>query len=403
MSIESLVKKEVRGPVRIPPTRLRLKMPPDAINLAPGDPNFLLPEYIADAVYKAIREGYTHYCFGGDPELKEAIACYYKKFGYEADPMKQVIITSGGSQSIFQAYAAILNPDDEVIAFDPSYGGGRSPLSYFGAKLVYSPMKKDAEGYFRIDIEALKEKITEKTKALYMENPGNPTGIVYTKEELEAIADLAKDHNFIVISDEIYTEFIWGGRKHIPIISLPDMEDRTIVIMAMTKMFAWAGMRTGWIISGPTLTSYINRVPAGITGVPWPIQKAAIVALNGPWDFVKGQAAEYEERIDYCVKRLNEMPNIKCVKPEGAFYLFPDISATGLKSAEFCAKLFEQEKLRIVPGSAYGPAVGEGHVRIALVRPLSTQTMPSWFKVEPDKTLEAAMDRLERFTKSLAK
>jgi len=401
MSIEGLVKKEIRGEFRVSSTRLRHEVPPDMISLGAGDPNFLLPKYIAEVVDKAIIAGNTHYCFGGDSGLKEAIAAYYKKYGYEADPMTQVIIGAGGSQGIFRAYATILNPGDEVISFDPAYGGGKSPLKYFGAKLVYSPMRED-EGLFRLDIEALKERITDKTKALYIDNPGNPTGIVYTKRELEAIADLAKDHDFVVISDEIYTEFIWGDRKHFPIITLPDMEDRTIVVMSLTKMFSWAGMRTGWIISGKKLASYIVRVPSGITAVPWPIQKGAISALADPWGFSKRMAAEYEERVDYCVKRLNEMSNIKCVKPEGTFYLFPDISSTGLKSKEFCEKLLEQEKLRLASGSSYGPVVGEGHVRLALVRPLSSQTMPSWFKIEPEKTLEATMDRLERFTKSLA-
>ena len=400
MSIERLVKKEIRGVFRVSATRRRVEPSPDMINLGAGDPNYLQPKYIADAVYKAILDGYTHYCFGGEPELRVAIANYYKKYGYEAEPNRQVVITSGGSQSIFAAYGALLNPGDEVIALTPGYGGGRRSPSYFGAKVVTSPLMKDDEGHFRLNEEALKENITGKTKALYLENPGNPTGMVYTKKEIEAIADLAKDHDFVVVPDEMYSEFIYGGRKHFPIITLPDMEDRTIIVQAMTKMFAWPGMRCGWVISGPNLAPYISRVPG--SAVPWPIQKAAVVALNGPWNFVEGMVKEYEERIDYCVKRLNEMPNIKCVKPEGAFYLFPDISATGLTSAEFITKLREQEDVRIASGSGYGP-MGEGHVRLALIRPLSTQTMPSWFKVTPNTTLEAAMDRMERFATGLAK
>jgi len=219
------------------------------------------------------------------------------------------------------------------------------------------------------------------------------------EDELKAIADLANDHDFVVVTDEIYTEFIWGGREHTPIISLPGMEDRTIVIMALTKMLAWAGMRTGWIISGPELTSYIARGPG--SSVSWPIQKGAIAALTGPWDFVEGMAKEYEERINYCVQRLNEMPGVSCVKPEGAIYLFPDISGTGLGSDEFAQKLMQEEKVRIVTGLGYGPAMGKGHVRMSMVTPLSTQTMPSWLKVGPNTSLESAMDRMERFTKKL--
>jgi aspartate/methionine/tyrosine aminotransferase len=400
MSIERLVRKEIRGPWRVRATRLRVEVPTDMISLAAGDPPFLLPKYIADAVNDAILKGYTHYCFGGDPEFKVAISKYYSKYGYEADPDKQVIITSGGSGSLYQAYGALLNPGDEVIAFDPAFGGGSRPPSYFGAKTVFAPMMKMAEGGFRFDEEALKDAITEKTKALYFENPGNPSGIVYKKGELKAIADLAKDHDFVVVADEIYTEFIWGGRDHFPIITLPDMEDRTIVVMALTKMFAWAGMRTGWIISGPELAPYVSRAPG--SAVSWPIQKGAIAALMGTWDYVEGMVKEYEERIDYCVERLNEMPGVSCVKPEGAFYLFPDISGTGLSSDDFAKRFMEEERVRIVSGSGYGPAMGKGHVRMSMVTPLSTQKMPSWLKVESNTSLEAAMDRLESFTKRLA-
>jgi aspartate/methionine/tyrosine aminotransferase len=400
MSIERLVRKEIRGPWRVRATRLRFEAPADMISLAAGDPPFLLPKYVADAVNDAILKGYTHYCFGGDRELKLAISKYYSKYGYDADPNKQVLLTNGGSGSLYKAYGSILNPGDEVIALDPAFGGGSRPPSYFGAKTVFAPMKKLAEGRFRFDEEALKDAITEKTKAMYFENPGNPSGIVYKKGELKAIADLAKDHDFVVVADEIYTEFIWGGREHFPIITLPGMEDRTIVVMALTKMFAWAGMRTGWLISGPDLAQYVSRSPD--SSVSWPIQKGAIAALTGSWDYVEGMAKEYEERIDYCVERLNEMPGVSCVKPEGAFYLFPDISGTGLSSDDFAKRFMEEERVRIVSGSGYGPSMGKGHVRMSMVTPLSTQKMPSWLKVEPNTSLEAAMDRLESFTKRLA-
>ena len=401
MSIERLVRKEIRGPWRVRATRLGFKPPHDMISLAAGDPNFLLPKYVANAVNNAIIDGYTHYCFGGDPELKVAISKYYSKYGYEADPDKQVVITSGGSGSLYQAYGALLNPGDEVIALDPAFGGGSRPPSYFGAKTVFAPMKKLAEGGFRFDEEALKKAITGKTKAMYIENPGNPSGIVYTKDEVKSIADLAIDHDFVVVADEIYTEFIWRGGDHCPIITLPGMEDRTIVVMALTKMFAWAGMRTGWIISGPELASYVARAPG--SRVSWPIQKGAIAALTSPWAFVEGMVKEYEERIDYCVKRLNEMPGVSGYKPEGAFYLFPDISGTGLSSEEFVKRFMEEEKVRIVPGSGFGPSMGKGRVRMSMVTPLSTQKMPSWLKVGPNTSLEAAMDRMERFTRKLAK
>ena len=197
MSIERLVKKELKGQMRRSATRQAYVSPPDTISLAAGDPNFLLPDYIAQAVGDAIREGCTHYCFSGEPKLRPAIVNYYKKFGYDVQP-SQVTLTGGGSQSLSQAYATVLNSGDEGISLDPAYGGGRGPLRYFGAKTVFAAMKK-VNGQFRIDLETLKDAISDKTKTLYLDNPGNPSGAVFTKEELKGVADLACDHDFVVI------------------------------------------------------------------------------------------------------------------------------------------------------------------------------------------------------------
>ena len=391
MSVASLLKKElaVSARARRPSagTRVRFTPPPGYISLGAGDPDFNQPTWIADAVYKAILDGHTHYSFGGEPSFKEAIADYYNKYGTDIKP-NQVLITSGGSQGIYQAFAALLNPEDEVILFDPTYGGYRSTIGYFGGKIVRSPMLKTDEGYFRPDLEALKETITDKTKALMVCNPDNPTGCVFTKEELSGIADLAKDHDFAVIADEIYTEFVWGGRKHFPIISLPDMADRTIILASFSKMLAWTGCRAGFIISGPNLTPNVGRVPLGICSMPVPFQKAATLALKEGEDFIKYMRDRYEERIDYCSKRLDEMPGIKCVKPEATFYVFPDISGTGLNSREFAANLAKEESMRITAGVGYGPKA-EGHERIALIKPIDV--------------LKDAMDRMERFATKIAK
>jgi aspartate/methionine/tyrosine aminotransferase len=179
------------------------------------------------------------------------------------------------------------------------------------------------------------------------------------------------------------------------------MEDRTMVAMALTKMFSWAGMRTGWIISGPELSPYISRAPG--SSVSWPIQKGAIAALTGDMKFVADMRKEYEERIDYCLKRFDEMPGISCVKPEGAFYLFPDITGTTLSSDEFTSKLLEEEMVRIVSGAGYGEGNGEGNVRLSMIRPLKDQKMGSWFEVNENNSLEVAMDRMERFVKKYTK
>ena len=384
MSVERFAKKELlnigeSARFNVPPS-------PGLINLRAGDPDFDQPRFIADAVHRAMIEGYSHYVFGGDPEFKRAIADYYRKYGVDVDPEKQVLITSGGSQAIFHAFAAILNPGDEVIVLDPAYQGYFQPATYFGAKMVRAAMAKDDKGLFRVDPGNIEEAATDRTKALIICNPDNPNGCVYTEGELEAVAELAVDRDFLVLSDEIYTEFIWGGRRHAPIIGMPGMEERTMVLASFSKTFAWTGCRAGYIIAGPELMKLISSVPIGICSVPVAFQKAGVEALKRGWGFVEEMRRAYEERIDHCVERLNEMPGVRCPRPEGTFYIFPDVSDLGLTSAEFVNGLVKEENLRIIPGTQYG-SMGEGHVRLALVRPM--------------KELEEAMDRLERYVKRL--
>jgi aminotransferase len=333
-----------------------------------------------------MKAGETHYSFTGEPDFKEAIAKYYKKYGVDIDPKTQVLITSGGSQAIFQAFAAILDPGDEIVVFDPAYTGYNTPIAYFGAKMIRAKQVKDKKGIFRPDFANLEAVITPKTKAVLFCTPDNPTGTVWSKDELKKLAEICVKHDIIAISDEIYTEFIWGGKKHETIIDLPGMWERTMVLMSFSKTFAWTGCRAGYIIAGPELMKVLAAVPVGICSVPVPFQKAAIKALEKGWDFVAEMRTEYEKRIDYMTDRLNKIPGIKCAKPEGAFYLFPDISSYGMPSMKFAMEFFQKEKVRAAPGSGYGE-MGEGHIRFALVRPISD--------------LKEVCDRLERFVKNL--
>jgi len=367
-----------------PSARFPVPPAPGLINLRAGDPDFNQPEFIADTVHDALMEGHSHYVFGGDPEFKRAIADYYSKYGVHVDPGKQVLVTSGGSQAIFHAFAAILNPGDELIVLDPAYQGYGRPTAYFGAKMVRANMTEDERGLLRADLENVERAVTERTKALIICNPDNPNGCVYTEEELEAIAELAVERDFLVLSDEIYTEFIWGGRRHVPIIDMPGMLERTMVLASFSKTFAWTGCRAGYIIAGPELMGLISSVPIGICPVPVAFQKAGIQALRRGWGFVEEMRRAYEKRIDLCVKRMKEIPGVRCPRPEGTFYIFPDISELGVTSADFVEGLLREEKLRVVPGTQYG-SVGEGHVRLALVRPL--------------EILMEAMDRFERYVR----
>jgi len=382
VSIERFAKKELLSfhrPFRRPSRK------PD-ISLSAGDPDFNQPKFIADAVAKAILDGYTHYVFDGDSEFKEEIAKYYGKYGVKVDSQSQVLLTSGGSPAIFRILGAFVNPGDQVIILDPTFQVYTRCIQYFGGEVVRAPMVKNEDGYFRTSIENIEKAITDRTKMLIICNPDNPTGCVYTEDELKQIAELAIKHDFLVMSDEIYTEFIWCGRRHVTIMSIPGMEERSIVVMSFSKMFAWTGLRVGFIISSPEIISLIKRVPMGVCSIPVPIQRAGIVALREGWDFVEMMRREYLKRVEFCVKRLNEIPAIHCVKPEGTFYVFPDISETNLKSRDYCEKLLEAEGVSVVPGSNYGD-MGEGHIRLALVKPLDV--------------LEDALNRIERFTRKI--
>ena len=315
-----------------------------------------------------MKAGLTHYAYTGVPEFRKAIADYYARFGYVVkDPVGQITIESGGSQAIYRALGAILNPGDEIIFNDPTYGGYSQPALYFGAKIVRAAMKKDRNGIFRPSIENLRNAVTPKTKAFLCCNPDNPTGVVYTEKEIKEIAELCVQKDIVCIVDEVYAEYLWGNNKHCAIINQPGMEDRTLVLMSFSKTFAWTGIRAGFVLGGPELMKYVNQVPIGIVGMPVPYQHTAIKALAEGWDFVGMMRNEYRKRVDCVVKRLNEIDGITCAYPEGAFYVFPDVSGVGVPDVEFAAACLEA-KARGIAGSIYGPAA-DGHMRLALVVP----------------------------------
>jgi len=388
MGVERFAKKEVADLMKARGSLTRAAVGPmeGLINLGAGDPDFNQPEFINKAVYEAMKTGHTHYSFGGEPDFKEAIAEYYKKYGVTVDPKTQVLITSGGSQAIFQAFGAILNPGDEILIMDPAYQGYNAPAAYFGAEMTRANQTKDKNGIFRPNFGNIENAITPKTKALLFCNPDNPVGTVWTQRELEKLAEIAEKKDIVVLADEIYTEFVWSG-KHRTIIDLPGMWERTMVLMSFSKTFAWTGCRAGYIIAGPELMKAINAVPVGICSVPVPFQKAAVAALDKGWDFVAKMRGEYKKRIDFMVKRLNEIEGVSCPMPEGAFYLFPDVSSFGVPSMKLTMDFFQKKKVRSAPGTQYGEN-GEGQIRFALVKPVDE--------------LAEVCDRFEDYVKNLS-
>ena len=366
--VDKFIKKELLAIGATSMTRTMPQLPPDTVNLIAGDPDFNQPEFINKAVYEAMKEGYTHYAFGGDPEFKEAIAAYYQKFGVEIDPKTQVQITSGGSQAIYRAFGTILDPGDEIIAMDPSYTGYDQPATYFGGKLVRAKQVKDQKGIFRPDFTEIENAVNDNTKAVLICNPDNPSGTVWTKKELEKLA----------------TEYVWGENKHNTMLNLPRMKERNIILMSFSKTFAWTGCRAGFMISGPELMRHISNVPIGISGMPLPFQKAATKALKEGWSFVEEMRVEYRKRIDYLVPRLNEIEGVNCPYPEGTFYLFPEVQGLHVPGMKLVMDMMMKQRLLLAPGIMYG-SNGEGHLRLALVKPV--------------EVLEKAADRLEAYLK----
>jgi aminotransferase len=338
------------------------------INLAGGDPDFDTPGHITDAVIRAIRRGETHYPpTHGLPALRNALAEYYGKYGAEWDTA-EVIVTAGSGVSLFASMAGTVNPGEEVIVLEPYFMAYSNLIEYLGAREVGVALGEE-KGY-HLDLEVLKEKVSPNTKMIVLCNPNNPSGTVYTREELAGIAEVARDNDLLVLSDEVYNEFVWDGREHVSIASLPGMKERTIISNSFSKTFAMTGWRLGYILTDKSIATRLQRIPVGYRTNTF-VQTAAVEALKGPWGPVERMVEEYDRRRRFMVPRLNEIDGITCHMPEGAFYLFPNIGGLGVGSEEFCESLLVEKKILARPGTAFGVS-GERHMRIPLIKPVET-------------------------------
>jgi len=342
----------------------------NVLTLLGGDPDFVTPKHIVDTAINALKEGKTHYPpTPGIPELRQAIAKYNWKYGIDWKA-SEVIVTSGSGIALYMAMKGTLTPGEEVIVLDPYFMAYHDLINYFGAKEV--PVSLEEDSGYHLNIENLTEKITSKTKMIILCTPNNPTGTVFNKKELTGIADLAKDNDLLVISDEVYNEYIWDENIHQSISNLPGMKERTIICNSFSKTFAMTGWRLGYLIADEPIANLLAKIPVGYRPATF-IQLAGIKALKGTWIPMNKMKHEYDTRRQYLVKRLNEINGLSCPMPEGAFYLFPNIEETGQKSIPFCEGLLEEKKIGIVPGLACGNN-GEDHVRIPLVKPMEELT-----------------------------
>ena len=334
------------------------------ISLGVGEPDFKTPYVIRRAGIESLEKGRTWYTANaGLAPLRQAIAAYLKRrFALEYDGMKEVIVTVGGSEAIDLCVRALVSPGDEVLIPEPSFVCYDPITRLAGGVPVALPTR--AEDKFRLTAEALKAAITPKTKLLVLPFPNNPTGAIMEQEDLEAIAEVLRGTDIMVLSDEIYAELTFGS-KHIPFASLDGMWERTITVNGFSKAYAMTGWRLGYAAGPAPIIAQMTKVHQfAIMSAPTVSQYAAVEALRPGCDAeIERMSVEYNMRRSLVVDSLNRM-GLTCFDPRGAFYVFPSIAITGLSSEDFCNRLLQEQHVAVVPGNAFGES-GEGHVRIS--------------------------------------
>ena len=354
---------------------------PDAISLGVGEPDFITPKHVMEAGIASLHEGKTQYTANaGLPALRKEISIYMEgRFHISYNPDNEVLVTVGGSEAIDLCLRAFLEPGDEILVPEPSFVCYAPLASLCGAKPV--PIVTTKENSFKLTPEALKAAITPKTKALILSYPNNPTGAIMIREELQAIADVIKDTNIVVISDEIYAELTYGF-NHRSFASIPGMRERTVVVSGFSKAFAMTGWRLGYCCAPKELMKPVLQIHQyALMCASTPAQYAGIEALrHGIQDTWRMREA-YNERRLYLYKALLDL-GFDCFEPEGAFYIFPDVTRYAKNGDEFVEALLEDQHLAVVPGSAFGEC-GMNHVRISYAYSM--------------ENLKKAVERIEKF------
>jgi aspartate/methionine/tyrosine aminotransferase len=338
---------------------------PGVIGLHVGDPDFDTPAHIKKAAKKALDEGYTHYAHtAGLPELREALA---KKLRNEnkikADPETEITVTVGGFAAIFSTMQAVINPGDEVLIPEPVWPSYEGHVKLAGGKPV---LFKSKAPNFSLDIDLLKEKLTEHTKMVVINTPNNPTGAVYSPQELMTLASMAKKDDLLVLADEVYEKIIFDGARHFSIASISGMRERAIVVNSFSKTYAMTGWRVGYVVANERITAGVRRIHSySASCVSTILQKAALTALTASQDCVQQMVREYKERRDIAVEALNNISGFRCSKPKGTFYLFPDVQGVGLPSVKLAEMMLRRARVSTIPGRAFGES-GDEHLRLSI-------------------------------------
>ena len=359
----------------------------DVVGFGAGEPDFDTPQHIKDAAAQALAAGFTKYTpSSGIPELRQAIADKFKRENGLAYKPSQIIVSCGGKHSCYNVVLATCQEGDEVLIPAPYWLSYPEMVKLAGAKPVVLPTTDRTE--FKVTPDQLRVAITPHTRLFILNSPSNPTGSVYSPAEIQALGDVCVEKGVLIMSDEIYEHLLYDGAVHRSVASFsPAHQEHTIIVHGFAKAWSMTGWRLGFLAAPEPIAKAIDAIQSHSTSNPTSFaQKGAVAALTGPQDHVKTWLAEYDRRRRYAHQKLNSIPGLSCVNAKGAFYLFPNISRTGIKSTEFCAKLLEQEKVAAVPGIAFG---ADDYLRISYATSLAN--------------IEKGLERLDRFVRSLTK
>jgi aspartate aminotransferase len=356
----------------------------NVIHLEIGEPDFPTPENIVEAAYGAMRADYTHYTpAGGILEVRQAVADFLnKRFGTDVEPL-EVVMVPGSKNVLLFTLLSCVEPGDEVILPDPGYPVYESLVRFIEAKPV--PIRLREERGFRMDLDELASLVTDKTRLLIVNTPQNPTGGVLTKEDVEFISRLAVERDLMVLSDEIYSQIVYGDFQHVSLLAQPGMRERTVLLDGMSKAYAMCGWRLGYGVAPRELAARMETLMINTSSCAAAFtQMAAIEAFSAPESdmAVKRMVEEFQRRRDLMVDGLNRIPGFRCARPDGSFYAFPNVEGTGMDERTMADRLLNEAGVAVLPGTAFGEA-GKGYIRLAYT--------------QSEEHLAEALGRIERF------
>src|SRR5690349_15490492 len=359
----------------------------DVVGFGAGEPDFDTPKHIKDAAIKALNEGFTKYNpSSGIPELRQAIADKFKRDNGLTYKPSQIIVSCGGKHSCYNVILATCQEGDEVIIPAPYWLSYPEMVKLAAATPVILQTSDKTE--FKVTPEQLRKAITPNTRLFILNSPSNPTGSLYTRDEIKALGDICVEKGVLIMSDEIYEKLVYDGATHTSVASFsPAHYDHTIIVHGLAKAYSMTGWRLGWLAAPEPIAKAIDAIQSHSTSNPTSFaQKGAVAALTGPQDHLPLWLAEFNKRRTFAWNKLNSIPNVSCVNVKGAFYLFPNIAKTGLNSTDFCARLLEAEKVAAVPGVAFG---ADDYIRLSYATSMAN--------------IEKGLERIERFVGSLRK